>query len=217
MKILLKVVLGLILLAQAPKGPEGWRLNHPSSRVEGLLVVEPVETGGLLRIIFIDSDPFVEKRPATILHELSHLALASERNDDWQLALTFGALYAVWKFIMRWQSRHRLPSSYVKNVAPPLNAEFLFYLVLDAQNCNALVGDLEERYRIIYKKFGPRKANFWYWTQAIRSVGPIASAWMKKAARKPVIGVIAWAVAKGLIGHHGWLAALVEIWKRIRL
>jgi hypothetical protein len=100
---------------------------------------------------------------------------------------------------------------------PPLNAHYLFYLFLDAQNCDALVGDLEERYRLIRKKFGQRRANFWYWTQAIRSVGPIAWAWMKKVALKPVIGFIAWAVAKGLVGHDSWLAALVEVWRRIRL
>ncbi len=29
------------------------------------------------------------------------------------------------------------------------NAEFLFYLFLDAKNCDALVGDLEERYKIV--------------------------------------------------------------------
>jgi len=101
--------------------------------------------------------------------------------------------------------------------APPLNAEFLFYLFLDVQKCDAIVGDLEERYKLISKKFGARRANFWYWTQAIQSVGPIAWAWAKKAALKPVLGVIAWVVAKGLVGHDSWLAALVEIWKRIRL
>ena len=33
---------------------------------------------------------------------------------------------------------------------------------------------------------------------------------------KPIIGVIAWAVAKGLLDHDSWLAALVELWRRIR-
>jgi hypothetical protein len=99
---------------------------------------------------------------------------------------------------------------------PPLSAQFLFYLFLDAHTCDAIVGDLEERYRILLRKFGSRRANFWYWTQTIRSVGPIASAWIKKVMLKPVIGVIAWAVAKGLLGHDSWLAALVEVWRRLR-
>jgi hypothetical protein len=99
----------------------------------------------------------------------------------------------------------------------PINAEFLFYFFLDAKNCDALVGDLEERCDLVRKKFGARRANFWYWTQAIRSVGPIAWAWVKKAAVKPVIAVIAWAIGKGLVGHDSWVAALLEIWRRIRL
>jgi len=99
---------------------------------------------------------------------------------------------------------------------PPVNAEFLFYLFLDACKCHALVGDLEERYKLIYAKFGARRANFWYWTQALRSVGPIVWTWAKKAALKPVLGIITWTVAKGLVGHESWLAALLEIWKGIR-
>ena len=101
-------------------------------------------------------------------------------------------------------------------IDPPLNAEFLFYLFLNVQNCEAVVGDLEERYRLIHKRFGPRRANFWYWTQAICSVGPIAWAWVKTLVLKPVIGIIAWAVARGLVGHDSWLAALLEMWRRIR-
>ena len=100
---------------------------------------------------------------------------------------------------------------------PPTTAEFLFYLFLDAANCDAIVGDLEERYPLIRSKFGKRRANFWYWTQAIRSVGPVAWAWAKRLLLKPIIAVIAWAVAKGIIGHDSWVAAVVEVWKRIRL
>lgn len=81
----------------------------------------------------------------------------------------------------------------------PVNAKYLFYIFLDQNNCDAIVGDLEERYRIIRRKFGPRRATFWYWTQAIRSVGPIAWAWTK------------W-VMKAVSG----IAALVEIYRRIR-
>jgi hypothetical protein len=94
--------------------------------------------------------------------------------------------------------------------------EFLFYLFLPAQVCDALVGDLDERYRLIRTKFGKRKAYLWYWTQTIRSVGPIVWAWGKKIMLKPLIGAISWAVAKGLL-HDTWLmTTLVEMWKRIR-
>lgn len=99
---------------------------------------------------------------------------------------------------------------------PPSGVEYLFYFVLDAANCDAIVGDLEERYRIILRKFGKGPADFWYWKQAICSVGPIVLAWVKKLILKPFIGVIAWAVAKGLLGHDSWLATLVELYRRMR-
>ena len=102
------------------------------------------------------------------------------------------------------------------NTSPPANAEFLFYLFLTPENCDAIVGDLEERYRLIHKKFGSRRANFWFWTQVLRSLGPIAWAWTKKFLMKPVVAVIAWAIGKGFMGHDSWLAALVELYRKIR-
>lgn len=98
----------------------------------------------------------------------------------------------------------------------PRNAEFLFYLFLDPKNCDALVGDLVERYKLIHKKFGRRRANFWYWWQTAISLGPIVSAWLKRVVIKPALALIGWAVAKGLVGHDGWLAALVEVVKKVR-
>jgi hypothetical protein len=95
-------------------------------------------------------------------------------------------------------------------------AEPLFYVFMTPQNCDALVGDLEERYKLIHKKFGRRRANFWYRTQTVMSLGPIAWDWGKQKALKPLLGLAAWGLAKGLVGHDGWLAALVELWKRVR-
>lgn len=117
---------------------------------------------------------------------------------------------------------YRIPVEYIakragsKKITAPMNAEFLFYLFMTPQNCDALVGDLEERYKKIHKKFGRHRANFWFWVQALRSLWPVLWAWTKRVSLKPVVAVIGWAVAKGLIGHDGWLAALVELWKRVR-
>ncbi len=110
-----------------------------------------------------------------------------------------------------------LISSDTSAARPPCNAEFVFYLFLDAKNCDALVGDLEERYRLIHTKFGKRKADFWYWTQALRSVGPIVWAWAKRVALKPVLGILAWAVGKNLIGQDSLWGLLVDLWRKIRL
>jgi hypothetical protein len=93
----------------------------------------------------------------------------------------------------------------------PLNAEFLFYLFLDTKTCDGLVGDLEERYKLIFQNFGKGRADFWYWSMAIRSTGPIAWAWFKKLVMKPVL----W-VSSSLI-THGLLKGLVaELVKRVR-
>ena len=99
---------------------------------------------------------------------------------------------------------------------PPRGAELLFYVFTSRDACDALVGDLEERYKLIHKKFGHRRADFWYWTQTVTSMRPIVWAWGKQKALKPVVGLAAWALAKGLVGHDSWLAALLELWKRVR-
>jgi hypothetical protein len=116
----------------------------------------------------------------------------------------------------QWQGQRREALRSTVPARPAFDAGSLFYLFLDAKNCDAVVGDLEERYKLIAQKFGTRKANFWYWTQAIRSVMPIAWAWGKRVAMKPVVGIVAWAAARGLVGHDSWLAALVEFYRKLR-
>ena len=97
------------------------------------------------------------------------------------------------------------------------SATFLFYLFLDFQNAKAQVGDIEERFPRMVKKFGLRKAQRWVWSQALRSLAPIIWAWGRNIVMKPVIGVIAWAVAKGFVCHDSWLTSVIEVWKRIRV
>jgi hypothetical protein len=100
----------------------------------------------------------------------------------------------------------------VPKVTPPINAEFLFHLLMSPQNCDAIVGDLEEHYWRLYKKFGRRRANFWYWFQTCISLRPIIWAAMKK----PLATLAGMAAAKGLIGHDGWIAMLIEFMKKVR-
>ena len=101
-----------------------------------------------------------------------------------------------------------------------LNAEFLFYLFMSPKDCDALVGDLEERYKLIHKKFGARRANFWYWSQAIRSVGPIAWQWFKQLVLKPVLAVATWLLTHDLLKDGSlleWVKNIcAELTKRIR-
>jgi len=99
---------------------------------------------------------------------------------------------------------------------PPLNAEFLFYFFLDKNNCDALVGDFEERYRVIFEKFDKGRADSWYWKQALDTVGPVAWAWAKKCAIKPFLAILVWAAGKGLLGGSSCVSAILEFWKRMR-
>ena len=69
-----------------------------------------------------------------------------------------------------------------KDVSRPLNAEFLLYLFLSKKDSEAVAGDLEERWRKIKKKFGVHRANFWYWTQVIRSLWPFGLAAVKRVS-----------------------------------
>jgi len=96
-----------------------------------------------------------------------------------------------------------------------LNAAFLFYVFMSSHDAEAFTGDLEEGYKALHKKFGRRRANLWYWFQTFISLRPIVCEALMKTLMKPLIGVIGWALAKDLIKHDGWLAALVELWKKI--
>jgi hypothetical protein len=190
---------------------EGHGFKHASMQKHDLVTVEGVDIPTLRAVQrFVGSFDTFELREFHTTRSGDTLAsLAGSFLAGGCIATFLGGLH-VGK-----ELRNR-PKSQALNLRPPPDAEFLFYLFLDAQNCDALVGDLEERFMLIGEKFGQRRANFWYWTQALRSVGPIAWAWVKKVSVKPVIGIIAWAVARGLIGHDGWLVGLLEIWKRIR-
>ena len=132
--------------------------------------------------------------------------------------LTLGAILNP-RLFSRKVERHRMffdawPNKGTKK--PPINAEFLFYLFMSPKDCDALVGDLDERYRLIYKKFGARRANFWYWTQAIRSVSPIVWAWLKKIIMKPAVAAITWASAHHFLKEGSWLTAVAEFCRRVR-
>lgn len=78
---------------------------------------------------------------------------------------------------------------------PPLNAAYLLYVFLSKNDPEAVAGDLEERWRKIKKKFGVRRANFWYWTQVVRSLWPFGLAALKRVS--------------GLL-------ALIEMWRRTK-
>lgn len=55
---------------------------------------------------------------------------------------------------------------------PPRNAKFTLLLFLSKEDREVQLGDLEETYHKIAEEFGSRRANFWYRSQVVRSLGP---------------------------------------------
>ena len=58
---------------------------------------------------------------------------------------------------------------------PPKIAEYLIYLLIPRKNREVMLGDLEEDFQEVRKKFGLRKAKFHYWFQVLRSIPPLIS------------------------------------------
>jgi hypothetical protein len=61
-------------------------------------------------------------------------------------------------------------------VTPPKLAEYLIYLFFPRKDREAILGDLEEDFHEVHKKFGLRQARLQYWAQVFRSLWPIIRA-----------------------------------------
>jgi hypothetical protein len=59
------------------------------------------------------------------------------------------------------------------SVKPPRRAEFLLYLFLPKKWREVSLGDLNEDYQEVYRKFGPKPAAVWYYKQVISSLCPV--------------------------------------------
>ncbi len=84
---------------------------------------------------------------------------------------------------------------------PPEMARYLLHLFLSKRDRQNLIGDLIEEYQTVQlHEFGVRKANFWFWKQAICSVWPIIGSRLRRI------------ITIGGVGK-----AVYEIWKRLVL
>lgn len=189
---------------------------HPPVGKFGMFA-EVVE--GKCRYASIDpKDPY-SRSPEAVAHLTTFVRAHLDRDDRTLIGWVLSALAA---FIVgdlmffRRNTRRKL----VRSDRPSRNAEYLFYLFLDPKDCDALVGDLDERYKLIFEKFGKGKADFWYWSQAIRSTGPIVWAWFKKLVMKPVLWLSSSLIAHGLLKDGLLLEfaknVLAELVKRVR-
>jgi len=56
---------------------------------------------------------------------------------------------------------------------PPLNAEYVLYLVLRREERDEIVGDLIEAYGKVIKRFDKRRADIWFYKQVLGSLFPL--------------------------------------------
>jgi hypothetical protein len=65
---------------------------------------------------------------------------------------------------------------------PRPNVTVLFALFLSSLNCDAVVGDLQERYATAIARRGRYRAILWFWRQVITSLAPLAWASLKRVS-----------------------------------
>ena len=79
---------------------------------------------------------------------------------------------------------------------PPRSAEFILSLVVSGEDCEAILGDLEERFRTrILPRYGLRKARFWYRVQVLRCLWPYVKAGLRRLARLEWLFRLLWRAA----------------------
>ena len=70
-----------------------------------------------------------------------------------------------------------------ERVHHPKSAEYILYLFLSKEQRQVIPGDLAEEYATIVRpRFGRLAADCWYWSQAIRSLPPVVSMWLRRIA-----------------------------------
>jgi hypothetical protein len=87
---------------------------------------------------------------------------------------------------------------------PPRLAEYLIYFLPKAQR-EPLMGDMAEVYGVLLKAQGRRRAQFWYWFQAIMAIKPL---WWNKVVKR----LAKWAAITGL----GQLLGRIIPWEWVR-
>lgn len=60
----------------------------------------------------------------------------------------------------------------LSDLRPPVNAEYALHLFLSKEEQDAQIGDLIERYNQKSVRFGPRRADLWFYCEALRLVWP---------------------------------------------
>jgi len=75
-----------------------------------------------------------------------------------------------------------------RSPSPPLNAEYILHLFLKADERDALIGDLLERYSGKCEHFGERRAKVWFYGEVLRSLWPLLKRLIARASGLIALG-----------------------------
>jgi hypothetical protein len=116
------------------------------------------------------------------------------------ISLSYGAFWLIghlfWTLLLLIA---RLSFQLATTAIQPPTSNFVFRPFMNPEGCDALLGDLEERYKHLRRKLGLFRADFWYLKETMLSVGPVI-----------------WAATGATVKKLSGLAALVELYRRIR-
>lgn len=90
---------------------------------------------------------------------------------------------------------------------PPRNYELLLHLFLPRDQCEFIVGDLEERYHKIVARLEVRRARWWYRKQVFTSLWPLFRAALRRLKTGLVVG--AFSLLLRVTGHSDLAVQLV--------
>jgi hypothetical protein len=73
---------------------------------------------------------------------------------------------------------------------PPANLDFILYFLMSRADCDALIGDLQERYSHLVERLGKARADLWYAKQVLASVWPLLSSWVRRLGSSTAVNAL---------------------------
>lgn len=108
-----------------------------------------------------------------IIENMRNITLVQEKEIEEIIKERERSLRVIKRHTLRIKKSLRQEAKESQSTAPPQYAKYLIYLFISKRNREALLGDLEEEFHEAVKIFGPRKAQFLYWTHVFRSLLPL--------------------------------------------
>ena len=123
------------------------------------------------------------------------IAIEIDQLADTIMALERHIRKLPWKPVRRSQVRIDLVRTQIETYQPPDFATYLLWY-LPRKDRDAVMGDLEEEFHIVHKRFGRRKAVVWYYFQVLASFWPYAVSAVKKLVTWGLVGWVGQAIRR---------------------